>query len=61
MSDRERSNQRTERRAVATLDGAIELRERLAAILDELDDGDPRIASANLALVLRDLDGLTGR
>jgi ribosome assembly protein YihI (activator of Der GTPase) len=41
---------------LAELDERLELRERLVAVLDELDCGDVLKAAANLELLLADLD-----
>jgi hypothetical protein len=51
----ERSNE-AGRSAVAELDEQLELRCRLAAIADTIDEGDCLLATANLELLLADLD-----
>jgi len=46
------------RSAVAELDDRLELRERLVAIIDLLDEEQPRDALLNLRFLLMDLDRL---
>ena len=53
----ERSDSRG-RAAVHDLDAHLELRERLVAIIDSLDEGEPRDALLNLRWLLLDLDWL---
>lgn len=42
----------------AEIDVRLEVRNRIASAIDEIDAGDAPLAAANLALVLCDLDGL---
>jgi hypothetical protein len=56
LSRRSEGSNAPRRSAVAELDERLELRERLVAVLDELDHGDHTIAAANLEALLADLD-----